>query len=280
MRRLLPALLVLCGPGHAQEADVAGGAAQRYEFRVVGVYRPVDLHGRTVQAPREVYLQPLSASGPISALVGQTIDVHRQVAVPASVPFADKPKPKKRAEKPAKKKKKKKKAKRRRMSRAARKKAAAEKAAKEKAEAEKAAAEKAAAEKAAEEQAKKKAAAPPPPDKIARVAPPTVKTTTITVPVGKVRVVEIRGDVVVALVVQDGVDGLGGPMAPAGAVPAVMAGDLARHEVQPPPPEPPPPLSDAEAAKLEEERKATEREDRRRRNPLKRYERRKMRWKL
>ncbi len=246
----------------AEGEEPAEPEMRKYALKVVGVYRPIALKGRTVMAPREVYLQPISASGPLEALVGKTLEVRRRVPVPALVDFAA-PKPK--AKKRVKKKKKRKAAKKRRRSRAAMKRAA-----KERAEAEA----KAKAEVEAKAQAAKQRA--PRVDTVVRPVAPTVKTAPIDVVVGRIKVVTVRPGVVVAHALLPAGEGT----AVAGALPAVMAGDVARLEVRPPAPPPPPSLSKAEQRRLEAERKVTEKEDHRRRHPLKKYERPKMRWKL
>lgn len=57
------------------------------ELVVVGVYRPVELTGRTLGAPREVYLAaPEGKPAPPEALVGQELPVIRRVPVPATLP--------------------------------------------------------------------------------------------------------------------------------------------------------------------------------------------------
>ena len=103
-----------------------------------------------------------------------------------------------------------------------------------------------------------------------------VKTAPMEVKVGQVKVVAVRSGVVVAQAVET----MGAPSAVGGAVPAVMAGDLARLELRPPAPPPPPSLSAAEQSVLDADRKVTEKEDHRRRHPPKKYKRAKMRWKL
>ncbi len=223
---------------------------RKYELRVVGVYRPIALKGRTIDTPREVYLQPLSASGPIDALIGETLDVHRRVPVPASVDFTPKPMAKPDAEKP------KKKRKQRRLTRAEKRALAASRAKK--------------AAKAA------KAPVKPKVESITRPGPVPVKTAAIEVLVAQVKVVEVRSGIVVAHATTP----MGDAQAVAGALPAVMAGDIARLEVLPPAAPPPPPLTPKEKAILDADRKVLEKEDRRRRNPPTKYQRPNVRWKL
>lgn len=125
-------------------------------------------------------------------------------------------------------------------------------------------------------------------DRVERAATPPVPTRAIETPIGQVRVTAIRGDIVVARVVTDGVSDSGQPpMAKAVAepppssvdLPAVMAGDLARYVHRPPIP-PPPPLTAEEKARLEAEQRELERDDHRRKNRPGEYERPVMKWKL
>jgi hypothetical protein len=62
---------------------------RRLEVRqlvVVGVYRPVEMVGRVVSVPREVYLQPATGQGgQLRELLGQRLEVFRSVPVPAAV---------------------------------------------------------------------------------------------------------------------------------------------------------------------------------------------------
>ena len=247
--------------GFATAAEPEEGAKpelQKYELKVVGVYRSVELQGRTVATPREVYLQPLSASGPIDALVGQTLDVHRRVPVPASIDFVEKPGAAKAGDKKSAKK-------QRKPRRRPRKRIKPEEATRLGAGAKPAAKPAAAA-----------AAAAPAGERVARPGARPVKTAPMEVKVGQVKVVAVRSGVVVAQAVET----MGAPSAVGGAVPAVMAGDLARLELRPPAPPPPPSLSAAEQSVLDADRKVTEKEDHRRRHPPKKYKRAKMRWKL
>ncbi len=62
------------------------------ELVVVGVYRPLELSGRTLNAPREVYLAERSGPTPtLSGLVGRELTVSRRVPVPAVLPLGDVP---------------------------------------------------------------------------------------------------------------------------------------------------------------------------------------------
>ncbi len=288
-------------------AETPGG--ERFDLQVVGVYRPVDLTGRTVQAPREIWLRALDTEGDLAKLVGRTLTVHRKVEVPAQVPVPGAP-----ASQPAGKgaadaeagatrpapKGKKARVKRRPPSRAvARKRAEAA----AKAEAEGRAAP---SEPEVEPTAKADtpapavpvehpADAPPlplrsPAPRVRAPAPPTIPTTHVEVQVGRVEVVEVRGQVAVARVVEDGIDG-GAPHAPPVVravmggpasfvdLPAVAAGDTARLVVAPPP-APPPPMSAEEKKALADEKRAMESELRRRNSKRRPFERKVMKWKL
>ena len=55
------------------------------DFTVVGVYRPVELSGRTVTQSREVYLQAERTDMDLNTLVGRTLAIHRKSRVPASI---------------------------------------------------------------------------------------------------------------------------------------------------------------------------------------------------
>lgn len=288
------------------------------EFVVVGVYRPVEMVGRVVTVPREIYLQATRGSeGSLNDMVGQTLDVRRRVPVPAAVETAVastqrttvvKPAPKAVPSTPV---------------------SAPAPASSPPREAPVAAAPASGpsgavarlkALKKAQEQARAAASAPAssavpapstpapaaeppasppspasdaadglgaPSREIVRPRPTPLPSPSMDVLVGRVQVVEIRGDVVVARVA---LDGLAASPNPAGfvpaEVPAVMAGDLARFVKDPPPPEAPPPppppqaLSKAEKARLLAERKKAQSENWRRKNPRGKYERKSMKWKL
>ncbi|MCB9540614.1 MAG: hypothetical protein H6704_30715 [Myxococcales bacterium] len=277
-------------------------SGERFDLQVVGVYRPVDLTGRTVQAPREIWLRATDAAGDLSTLIGRTLTVHRTVEVPAQVPVggapasqpADAPRVEGDAVRPAPKAKKRR-VKRRPPSRAV---------ARERAEAEgRAPAGEAEVEPTAKADAPAPAVpvehpadAPPlplraPAPRVRPPSPPSVPTTQVEVQVGRVEVVEVRGQVAVARVVEDGIDG-GAPAAPPVVravmggpstfvdLPAVAAGDTARLVVTPPPASPPPPMSAEEKQALADEKKAMESELRRRNSKRKPYERKVMKWKL
>lgn len=210
--RRLPAIFALTLAFAAPAAaapPAAEPAGTRYELLVVGVYRPLDLEGRFVEQPREVYLQSVGVpEGPLTDLIGRALTVVRQAPVPAAVPLID------------------------------------------------------------------RAAAPRAPDGGAPDAgvpePPTMPT-----PIGRLEVTAVRGEIVIARIVD--------PEAPADPrvdVPAVMAGDLARYVEPPPPPPPPPPLTADEKAALEAEQRRLERDDARRRSRPGPYERPVMKWKL
>jgi hypothetical protein len=72
-------------------AELAAAAARRElgdrrELLVVGVYRPVEMSGRTVKVDREVFLQPVDGKGDkVGDLVGRRMTVHRRAKVPVSV---------------------------------------------------------------------------------------------------------------------------------------------------------------------------------------------------
>ncbi len=72
-------------------AELAAAAARRdagdrRELLVVGVYRPVEMSGRTVKVDREVFLQPADGKGDkVGDLVGRRMTVHRRAKVPVSV---------------------------------------------------------------------------------------------------------------------------------------------------------------------------------------------------
>lgn len=216
-------------PMMAKTEAPAEAAGTRYDLLVVGVYRPLDLEGRFIVEPREVYLQSIGVpDGPLSTLIGRTLEVVRQVPVPASVPMLDPEAP---------------------------------------------------------------AAASQPASAPTRAEPETpgaVPTRTVPTPVGRLEVTAIRGEVVVARVLEDGVgptETMVGGMAPEAVpsrvdVPAVMAGDVARYVEPPPPIPPPPPLTAEEKARLEAEQRRLEQDDARRKARPKPYERPVMRWRL
>lgn len=294
--------------------------ATRYVLQVVGIYRPLELEGRFVEIPREVYLQAIATpSGPLEALIGQTLDVTRRMPVPAMMPMAPAPDPvlepmaappaeeiaegdgDTRAEAPRRRRR------RRRRQQIVRPTAAPAAEASPTADG---SATPPAASDAAEAAPGSNAATGPSeltpgmapaaervePEAVSIVRPeqPAMPTRFIEAPVGRLEVIAIRGEVAVARVVDDGVDPppmsplLTPPTGPSLApppnggvdVPAIMSGDIARLVIEPPPPEPPPPLSDDENARLQAERDALERDDRRRRVRPKKYERPVMRWEL
>lgn len=84
---LMAALALVSALRPVSAAEAGAPAAQRFELTVVGVYRPVDLEGRTIATPREVYLQARGEGASLADLVGRTLTVHRRVPVPASVPM-------------------------------------------------------------------------------------------------------------------------------------------------------------------------------------------------
>ena len=83
---LLPAWLTLASP------VAAAPMAEPIEMtlQVVGVHRPVDLQGRTVQTPREVYLRsPPEQTMTLDALIGKVLTVHRTAPAPGALPKPD-----------------------------------------------------------------------------------------------------------------------------------------------------------------------------------------------
>lgn len=302
------------------------------DFVVVGVYRPVEMVGRVVTVPREVYLQSTGSPGTaLSNLLGQTLEVRRRVPVPTAIgapsPEASgptNPPPAASASAPQ----------GTPAAAPAQSAPAAKTPAPESTPPAAAAPASSATSAVARLRALKKAqAAPKPPAAAAERSPvppsapvsattpqagsptPTdpVKTQTperlaasrettpeimrprpaplpsaeMEVVVGRVQIVEIRGEIAVARVA---VDGLGAAESTPGwvpaEVPAIMAGDLARFVKDPPPPEVPPPppppqaLSEAERARLLDDRKKAQAEAWRRKNPRGKYERKSMKWKL
>ncbi len=232
----------------AAAADTAAeDAGTRYELLVVGVYRPLDLEGRTVVEPREVYLQAVGVpQGPLSTLIGRNLEVIRRAPVPAAVPLVQ-PAPPEAAAAP----------------------------------------DAPAAAPSGSATAAAPSPSPAPPASTPEVARPTIEPMPmprVPTPIGRLQVTAVRGDVVVARVVHDGVETEMHPEAekPDGRVdlPAIMAGDTARY-VEPPPPIPaPPPLTDEEKARLEAEQRRLEKDDARRKARPRPFERPVMRWKL
>lgn len=290
MNRLLALLTLLL----AHPAAAAPDAETRYELQVVAVHRPLDLEGRFTTGPREVYLQPLGdPQGPLDALIGQTLVVVRQAPVPAVVPIIAAPAapaapdpappitpppepldhpppptaaprdpdapprvptPNPRDPDPAP------------ITPEAR-------VAAPTAPAPVAPAPLAVTPLIVVPAAPAPVEAPPP-------APAPIPTRPIEVPVGRLEVTAIRGPIVIARVLVDGVAPAADPPTAAGVdLPAVMAGDLARY-VYRPPILPPPPLTAEEKARLDAERGELERDDHRRRNQPGPYERPVMKWKL
>ena len=47
------------------------------ELEVVGVFRPMDLQGRTITGEREVFLEPVEEDADVSDLVGALFEVSR-----------------------------------------------------------------------------------------------------------------------------------------------------------------------------------------------------------
>ena len=294
---------------------------------VVGVYRPVEMQGRTVTVAREVYLQAVDGQGDkVGDLRGQALEVYRKVPVPAAVaavqppdgsasvspglpaapapaaaPATRAPEPPAAAPSTA-------------LSAVARLRAL--KKAQEQVRAGGAPASSASPAPAVSVESAAPGGGGAPSSAllqpsagaadrsrtdIARPRPKALETMEMEVVIGRLHVVEIRGQVVVARVAEDGVrdtaaeepaQGRGRkkpPQPPAGTfaaeLPAIMAGDLARFVVAPPPPAAPPPavstaLTAEEQARLDAERKRAEAERRRRKNPRSQYQRDVMKWKL
>ncbi|MEZ4436520.1 MAG: hypothetical protein R3F65_29315 [bacterium] len=291
MNRLLAVLTLLLAHPAAAEPEA------RYELQVVAVHRPLDLEGRFTTGPREVYLQPIGEpTGPLDALVGETLVVVRTAPVPAVVPITaapaapaepepappitpppeplDAPPPPTAAP---------------RDPDAAPRVPTADAPGATSPEARVAApaapapvapAPLAVTPLVVVPQAPAPAEPPPP-------APAPVPTHPIEVPVARLEVTAIRGPIVVARVLADGVAPSADPTTaavldpPAAGVdlPAVLAGDIARYVHRPPVP-PPPPLTAEEKARLDAERGELERDDHRRRNQPGPYERPVMKWKL
>lgn len=127
-----------------------------------------------------------------------------------------------------------------------------------------------------------------PADDIVRPRPQPVPSIAMEVVIGRLQVVDIRGQVVVARVAEDGVGKptLQAPSIVPAELPAIMAGDVARFVLEPPPPPvppppvPPPALSKEEQARLDAERAKAEAENQRRKHKRGKYERKVMKWKL
>jgi hypothetical protein len=306
------------------------------ELVVVSVYRPVEMEGRTVTVPREVYLQAAGEQGArLKEFVGRALDVYRKVPVPmvappeglptASAPrgnatpspstpassapgVATAPPPAATSAAPV---------------------STAPPSAPAPPSTALGAVARLRALKKAQDQAKVNVAAAPsatpsagaaghtaatptpgaapapatgpvaasigpaasgasPPDAIVRPRQQPVPSVSMEVVIGRLQVIEIRGQVVVARVADDGVGKptLQAPSAVPAELPAIMAGDMARFVLEPlpppvpPPPVPPPALSKEEQAKLDAERKKAEAENWRRKHKRGKYERKVMKWKL
>ena len=303
-------------PAAPQPAAPPTWSPEEYERRkdernlvVVGVFRPVEMAGRTVAVPREVYLQATDTKADrVRDLLGKTLEVRRLVPVPAAVPAggtsmaaevqpaeaatpapspppvepsaggAAAPAPASTARDAM--------ARLRAMRKQAQQSVAAPSSPPSSAPAEASAPPSAPASAAAAP-----TSAPAPTDEAARIVRPRprpLSAATMEVVVGRLTVVDVRGLVVVARVAEDGV-GQPADADPSGVpadVPAVMAGDRARFVIPPepppvvPPPPPPPPLTADERARLEAERRKATAESWRRKNPRGKYEREVMKWKL
>lgn len=308
------------------------------ELIVVSVYRPVEMEGRTVTVPREVYLQATGDQGArLKEFVGKSLEVYRKVPVPTVVPPgatpAAAPTPVRASVTPT-----------GPVALPAPASAAVAPSAPVSAATPASAAPSAPAPpstalsavarlralKKAQEQAKSNAAAAPsapataggaaaaepasaapasipaagaalpearvaasppgsgPADEIVRPRHQPVPSISMEVVVGRLQVVDIRGQVVVARVADDGVGKptLQAPSVVPAELPAIMAGDVARFVLEPPPPPippppvPPPALSKEEQARLDAERAKAEAENQRRKHKRGKYERKVMKWKL
>jgi hypothetical protein len=304
------------------------------ELIVVSVYRPVEMEGRTVTVPREVYLQATGDQGArLKEFVGKSLEVYRKVPVPTVVPPGATPAaaptpvrasvtptgpvavpaPASAAAAPS-----------APVSAATPASAApsapappstalsavarlrALKKAQEQAKANAAAAPSALATAAVAPASAAPASSPPggaappeapasaspvgagPADEIVRPRLQPVPSISMEVVVGRLQVVDIRGQVVVARVADDGVGKptLQAPSVVPAELPAIMAGDVARFVLEPPPPPippppvPPPALSKEEQARLDAERAKAEAENQRRKHKRGKYERKVMKWKL
>jgi len=261
------ALPLLVGYGlTTASAEVLPDVIEQVELRVVGVYRPLDLGGRFIRVPREVFLQSSATAEAMRRLVGKTITVHRTVDVPASINMETKVE---KARRLAEARKKRPRQKRRRPRRHL---------------------EPSQPHLQAEGNRTGAFAAPRvrqrvAMDEIVRIPVGGVTVQSIEIAVGQVEVMAVRGDVAVARVISDGVgDEKTTTVAVFGGqglaeTPAIMSGDLARYEVKRPP-KVAAPVQDEEIDELDEDLELLEREARRRQQRLRRFQRQKIKWNL
>ena len=256
------------------------------EFQVVGVYRPVELAGRVVNSPREVYLQSTTEDRDISGFVGVTLEVLRRSPVPATVHMRE------------------------RFDKLDEKVQAQNASGRGQAKAKTSVGRTGGALKLKPSpklssikdgkpagfvsKAKKNTvgspvylgADVPGGDRIAALKGPAVKTETIERAIGRVKVISVQGDVAIALVVNDGLD-VGNKRSKnrlvPDEIPTVMAGDVARglprirgdklgHSKRK--------LSARSKAKLAKERRQVERAVKRRKSKPKPFVRKRMQWDL
>ena len=254
------------------------------EFQIVGVYRPVDLAGRVVNTPREVYLQSTIEGHDITPYVGATLDVLRRSPVPATVHMrermdSEEAKPAQPEPKPA-----------------------------AKTETHVGRATRALKLKPSPKLSSVKDGKPagfvshpkagkgrypvylgtdvPGGDRITPLRSASVKTEVIERAVGKIKVISVQGDVAIARVVNDGLDQDSkrsrSSVVP-DEIPTVMAGDVARGEPRIPTGkrrQTRRKLSARSKAKLAEERRQVERAVKRRKMKPKPFIRKKMMWDL
>ncbi len=277
MRKWVIPILVMYGLTTAS-AEVLPDVIEQVELRVVGVYRPLDLDGRFIRIPREVFLQSSATPEAMQRLVGKTITVHRTVDVPASINMETKAQ---KAMRLAKARKKRDRSKRRRRRRRRRRLEPSQM--------------------PLQDEGNRTAAFAPPRarqrveaktggttqirEEVVRLTREKVSVEAIEIAVGQVEVMAVRGDVAVARVISDGVgekqtttvavfggQGLAEPS-------AIMSGDLARYEVKRPPKEAAP-LQGEELDELDEDLELLEREERRRQQRQRRFQRDKIKWNL
>jgi len=278
MKRCVLPILIIFGTTTGT-AEVLPDVIEQVELRVVGVYRPLELDGRFVRVPREVFLQSGATAEAMKRLVGKTITVHRTVNVPASVDMESKADRARRLAEARKRAKRKRNRRRRRRRRALE-----------------------PAKMPLQDEGNRTAAFAPPRARqkvnvdsggsktqtSAEVVRPTFKGVSveaIEITVGQVEVMTVRGDVAVARVVSDGVGDEQTITVPVfgghglAELPAIMSGDLARYEVKRPPKEAAP-LQGEDLNELDEDMELLEREELRRQQRQRRFQRDRNRWNL
>jgi len=277
MNRFVLPILIIFGTTTVT-AEVLPDVIEQVELRVVGVYRPLELDGRFVRVPREVFLQSGATSEAMKRLVGKTITVHRTVKVPASVDMETKAERAKRLAEARRRSKRKRNRRRRRRRRSLE-----------------------PSKMPLQDEGNRTAAFAPPRARqkvtvdtgpktqtSAEVVRPTLKGVSaeaIEITVGQVEVMTVRGDVAVARVVSDGVGDEQTTTVPVfgghglAEFPAIMSGDLARYEVKRPPKEAAP-LQGEDLNELDEDLELLEREERRRQQRQRRFQRDRTKWNL